>query len=421
MMSVISPSSVVRRASSVLVVVAVLAGISACGALGGPTVPTRPPSPDDASEVPQTEALTAVARLVVAVPSGALVLDANTLETIDRLATTEQPTLTLASDDRHVLLNQTGAGRTDVLDAGAWTETDGAAVHHRTGVPRLLRSAITGGKPVHVVSSAGRTAVFHDDDGAATVVTDADLAAGHLDGDVVDAESPQHGVVIPFGDLTVVSELGSASGRSPLPSSLRVLDADGREVARYDDACPLLHGEAVAGAAVVLGCSNGLAILDAAGVQHLPYPEGAGDERVGALVAAPGSPVVLGDLGPTSLALVDVAARTVTAVEVGTPYGPRARTADGGHLVLATNGTLHAYAPDGAPSGTVTVTAPYTIAEGHGALAPSLAVVGTTAYVTDPAASVVVPVDLDRLTTGTPVALDEVPSQIVATNAHGVG
>lgn len=409
----LNPSARARTIGALSITTAAVLLLAACGD-AGPGSPT--PSPGASSSAPKTETDGAEPRLAVAVDNSTVVLDAAHLEELGRVDTPGAPSLSVASDDRHVFLTQTDDNRVDVLDGGSWAAGHGDHFHYYVSDPSL-RDGMTleGTKPVHVVSAEGRTGVFFDDDGRGVVFADEGTLVGQFATTEVDGGGPHHGVVVPFGtDKSLVSV--APTGEKPLPSSLRVVDTDGAEVTTYDDACPELHGEVVVGDTVVFGCTGQLALIDDSGAHAIDYPKGAGDDRVGGLLASPESDVALGDFGDTTLALVDVSAKTMSVVDLGTAYGPRARTTDGGHLALTVDGKLHVLDEAGKEISVVQAIDPYTIGEGHGALAPTIAVTGDRAHVTDPATNALVTVDLtEEKVTGT-TELDGQPSQVVAVN-----
>lgn len=396
--------------------------LGACGQAGG-TAESPPSTPSETAqtepaqtETARTETEAAEPRLVVSVGDSAVVLDATSGDEVGRADTAGKPRLSVATDDRHVFLTQTEDNRVDVLDAGSWAAGHGDHFHYYVGDPALRDGmALEGANPVHVVSADGRTGIFFDDDGLGTVFADEGTLVGQFATSAVDGGGPHHGVVVPFGaERSLVSI--APDGEKPLPSSLRLVDGEGTELETYDNACPELHGETVVDDTVVFGCAGQVALVDDSGAHAIDYPADAGDDRVGGLLASPGSDIALGDFGDTSLALIDVAEKTMSVVELGTEYGPRARTADGGHLVLTLDGNLHVLDEQGKETSVIEAIDPFTIGEGHGALAPTIAVTGDRAHVSDPATQSLVTVDLaDGKVTDT-TDLGGEPSQVVAVN-----
>ncbi len=355
------------------------------------------------------------ARLVVAHDGGVVVLDpADELAEIARFDTAERPRLAVASDDRHVYLTQAEEGTITALDTGTYGQTHGDHDHFYVQEPALREIQLSGDRPVHVVSHDGRTAVYFDGTGTAEVFDDAGLVDDLLDTTTVDSGTVHHGVVVPFGDGTLVSEV---TGDSPLADTVAVRDADGEEVARHEN-CPMLHGEATHDDTVAFGCADGVLLVTTEGASLVPNPEGSGDDRVGSLYASQASDVIVGNFGETTLSLLNLANATLTTADVGGAYRPIARGEDGSALTLRLDGVLVGIDPEtGETLGTVEAIDAYTIPEGHGQVAPTLAVVGHTAYVTDPAGQRIVAVDTETWTVSGEFAPGVAPAQAVAVNA----
>ena len=413
-----NPSRRVRTVGALSLTATATLLLGACGA-ADPAGPA--PSPDASSPSARTETDGAAPRLVVAVGQSAVVLDAAGGEELGRIDTPGQPRLSVATDDRHVFLTQIEDNRVDVLDGGSWAAGHGDHFHYYVRDPALREGmALEGANPVHVVSADERTGVFFDDDGRGVIFADEGTLVGQFATSTVDGGGPHHGVVVPFGaERSLVTV--APPGEKPLPSSLRLVDNEGIEVQTYENACPDLHGEAVVNDTVVFGCTGQVALIDDAGAHAVDYPAGSGDERVGSLLSSPGSDIALGDFGDTTLALVDVPAKSLSVIDLGTEYGPRARTADGDHLALTVDGTLHVLDEQGKELSAIKAIEPFTTEEGHGALAPTIAVTGDRAHVTDPATGTLVTVDLTDKKVANTTDLGGEPSQVVAVNTVHAG
>ncbi|PSL05995.1 hypothetical protein CLV30_103149 [Haloactinopolyspora alba] len=347
-------------------------------------------------------------RLVVAHQNGAAVIDPADGRRLAAFDTTSAPRLTTLGDGRHVALVQADAGRTDFLDAGAWSSAHGDHFHHYVADPALRTSAVDGPRPVHVVSNAGRTAVFHDGSGTAQVFGNDGLLIDSLDASTVDSGGAHHGVVVPLDDGALVSVPGPAE----LPNGMALVDAGGDVQARFED-CPGLHGETVVDDTAVFGCENGLMLVTGDTSSTIANPDGSG-ERVGGFAAGSADPLI-GDYADDSFAVVDVDAGTFEVVDAGATYGPYAAGPHGRIVALGTDGSLRIIDPAGGSAvATIPVLDPFELPEGHGGLAPSLAVAGHTAYVADPATSTIVPVDLQARSAGEPIALEATPTDLVA-------
>lgn len=394
--------------------VAAALALAACGGENGANTddaPTSDPAagqPDSPPDSGRQEVDGPRPRLVVAHEEGADVLDPESGEALATFDTDSAPRLTPVGDGRHVALVQADAGRTEFLDAGAWSAPHGDHFHHYVSEPALRSASVDGPRPVHVVSNDGRTAVFHDGSGEAEVFDDDALLIDSLDASTVDSGAPHHGVVVPVEGGALVS----VPGPDALPVGVALTGSDGTEQARFED-CPELHGEVVVDDTAVFGCADGLMLVTGTDATTIANPDGSG-ERVGAFAYNGDGTTLVGDYADDSLAVIDVAAGTMDVVDAGGVYGPYALGPDGEIVVLGIDGTLRTLDPAGDAVGSVQVLEPFDLPEGHGGVQPSLAVVDSTAYVADPEASVLVPVDLRTMTPGEAITLDAAPTDLVA-------
>ncbi len=385
-------------------------------------VPTSPPRPSEASTV--------TPRLALTYDGGVLVLDATTLETVGDLELDGFTRLNEAGDGRHLLLST--AGRFGVLDAGTWAEAHGDHAHFYTQDPALADVAFEAEMPGHVVVHDGRTVLF--DDGTGEVVA-FDSAA------VVEEEhratrehttpSPHHGVAVELGDGTLVVSEGTEDART----GIRVLDAADRTVAS-SDACPGVHGEAVAADdAVVIGCEDGVLVYAGGTITKVSSPDAYG--RIGNQAGTDVSSVVLGDYKsdpdaelerPTRVSLVDTRTGGLSLVDLPASYRCRSlgRGDAGEALVLGTDGALHVIDPETtALVRSVPVVGPWEEPDAWQAPRPTLHVQDGTAYVTEPSTNTLYAVDVEtgevwnsvRLPV-TPNELDGVPGEAPAAHTH---
>ncbi|MGB3687233.1 MAG: hypothetical protein WA991_15580 [Ornithinimicrobium sp.] len=382
------------------------------------------PSPDPSSStagqdeaVDAEESEEAVPRLVVAHEGGVDVLDVGSADPapVGSIDLGTQPRLVVAPDDRHVFLVQSDDNRTQVLDAGSYSQPHGDHFHHYLREPALRPDVVEGDTPIHVVSHEGRTAIFNDGDGSVDLFKVADVTAGGLNVDTVSATSAHHGVAVPLTDGVLVSQ---SSTEEALPESMVLLDNDGQADREYMDSCPGLHGEAATGSVVAFGCSDGVLLLDGDTDTKVTYPDGEGEARVGSLYAAPHSNVLVGNYDDTHLASIDVDNPEIDTFDVSQPYGAITRGADGEVLVLGTDGVLRGFNPaDGEPLGKVRAIDAFELPEGHGSPTPSLTVIGEDAYLTDPVSGSLVIIDTEGWAIEGEMDLGFSPAQVVATNA----
>lgn len=388
------PATAPALALGLLLPLAVLAGCSTDERADGATAPSATPTSS-----PATEAAAVTPRLALTYDGGIQVLDATTL---DEVADIELPgfnRLNGAGDGQHVVVSTTGGFQ--LLDAGTWGEPHGDHAHYFTSEPRLTDVTFAAEKPGHVVVHDGRTAFFDDGTGHVAVVDSASVA--EPDPDVREHTTPtaHHGVAVELADGTLVVSEGTEDART----GIRVLDADGAEIAA-SDACPGVHGEAVAAdEAVVIGCEDGAVVYAGGSVTKVQSPDAYG--RIGNQAGTEASPIVLGDYKsdpdadlerPTRVSLIDTRTASVRLVDLPASYTFRSlgRGDAGEALVLGTDGQLHVIDPE---SGTLTRSVPVIAAweepEEWQSPRPTLTVLDGSAYITDPATNSIHAVDIE--------------------------
>ncbi|QLD11308.1 zinc metallochaperone AztD [Microbacterium oleivorans] len=376
----------------------VLAGCSSTPA------PASSPTGDAGGETSAPEG----PRVAIGYEGGVLVLGGDDLDVLGEFESEEFIRLNAAGDDRHVMVT-TSAGF-QLLDVQQPELTD------------LLVPAATAG---HVVVHGGKTVLYDDATSDTTIFETADLAS--LDGALPDAEvipgvEAHHGVSVELEDGTLLTTVGGESGRT----GIRVLDADRTEIAANAD-CPGVHGEGTAeGERVVFGCENGALIYADGEITKVTSPDAYG--RIGNAYVSESSPLVVMDYKDDpdaegyllrNIALVDTEAKSLTkvALPAGVEYTFRgvARGPAGEAVLIGTDGSLHWIDP---ATGEITKSLPVIDAwEGPAewqAPHPAVKVAGDIAYVTDPADSELVAVDLTTGEVVQTVQLPHVPNEIAA-------
>lgn len=369
---------------------------------------TPAPASSPTGEAGADTSVPAGPRVAIGYEGGVLVLGGDDLEVLGEFDSEEFIRLNTAGDDRHVMVT-TSAGF-QLLDVQQPELTD------------LLVPAATAG---HVVVHGGKTVLYDDATSDTTIFETAELA--DLDGALPDAEvipgvEAHHGVSVELEDGTLLTTVGGESGRT----GIRVLDADRTEIAANAD-CPGVHGEGTAqGERVVFGCENGALIYADGEITKVTSPDAYG--RIGNAYVSESSPLVVMDYKDDpdaegyllrNIALVDTAARTLTkvALPAGVEYTFRgiARGPGGEAVLIGTDGSLHWIDP---ATGEVTKSLPVIDAwEGPAewqAPHPAVKVAGDIAYVTDPADSELVAVDLTTGEIAQTVELPHVPNEIAA-------
>jgi len=354
-------------------------------------------------------------RITLTYDGGLLVLDAETLDVVGDLPIEGFTRVNAAGDGRHVLVT-TDEGF-QVLDTGVWT--DGGDSYATD--PVLTDDVFAADTAGHVVVHGDRTVLFADGSGDITSFETAALrdADGLPETESWESEAAHHGVAIELEDGSLLSTIGDSEART----GVRVLDAEGTEVARSED-CPDVHGEGtVAGEVAVFGCTDGVLVYDGA-FTKLDAPDEYG--RTGNVFTTESSPVAFGDYNAdpdaegyllSQFALVDAASKELQVVTlpdgVGYTFRDLARGPADEAVLLGTDGAVHVFDE---VSGELLASHPV-IDPWEGPAEwqdphPAVKVHDGIAYVTDPAADAVHAVDLatgEVLATG---ELDATPNEI---------
>lgn len=363
-----------------------------------------------------TEAATDTPRIALSYDGGVVVLDGTSLEQVADLPVDGFTRLNPAGDERHVIVSAGDAFR--VLDLGTWGEPHGNHSHFYTSDPAFTKVEFAANHPGHVVRHAGRTVLFNDGSGLVESFDPHDLADGDPKTTTYTTPAPHHGVAVELenGDLLVTD------GTEDARSSVVVLDSARHEIARTD-ACPGVHGEAVASdEAVVVGCQDGVVVYAGGELTKIASADAYG--RIGNQAGSEESTVVLGDYKtdpdadlerPTRVSLVDTVSKQIALVETGASYSFRSlgRGPHGEALVLGTDGALRVIDPvTGAITRTIAVTGAWTEPDDWQAPRPTLFVLDHTAYVTDPATQTVHAVDVESGEVYASTTLDVVPNEL---------
>lgn len=390
--------------------------LSACGTSGSETAGHDEHSGEQAGAEDAEELDAPAPRLVTTYDGGIMTLDAQTLEVIDDTKLEGFNRVNPVGDSRHVMVSVAEGFR--LFDAGVWTEEHGDHTHSYASAPTLTDTVYETDTPGHVVRHAGTTVLFGDGDGKIQTFDTSSFAEGAPEPQVIQAEEPHHGVAVRLEDGSTLHTIGTEEERS----GAKVVDAEGKEIARSED-CPGVHGEAAAqDEAIALGCEDGILLYKDGDFSKVDAEDDYG--RIGNQAGSDESPVVLGDYKvdedaelerPERISLTDTEAGTMKLVDLGASYSFRSlgRGPDGEALVLGTDGALRVIDPK---SGTVDEEYPV-IGEWEEPVdwqqaRPTLFVQGEKAYVSEPEKSEIHMVDLDtgkvEKTAELPHATDEI-------------
>ncbi|AZS42990.1 hypothetical protein BWL13_00532 [Microbacterium oleivorans] len=359
-----------------------------------------------ASDPAESAAVPDGPRVAVGYEGGVLVLGGDDYANLGEFDSEDFIRLNAAGDGRHVMV--TTSKGFQLLDAQQPELTD------------LVVPAATAG---HVVSHGGKTVLYDDATSDTTIFDSAELAKttdALPKAEVIPGVTAHHGVSVELEDGTLLTTVGDESGRT----GIRVLDKDRNEVASNGE-CPGVHGEGTAkDEAVVFGCENGALVVKDGTMTKLTSPDEYG--RMGNAYVSENSPLVVMDYKDDpdaegyllrNIALIDTEANTLETVALpdGVEYTYRGvgRGPDAEAVLIGTDGKLHSIDPaTGEIISSLPVVDPWEGPAEWQDPHPSIKVAGSFAYVTDPADSELVVVDLTKGEIAKTVKLDHIPNEI---------
>jgi len=281
----------------------------------------------------------------------------------------------------------------EIFDSGI--ENHGDHIHIK-GTPKMAALKVTEGKPTHFFAQGEKAIIFNDGTGSVTIIDEEKIHSAGYQPTIVRAAVAHHGAAVLFGNntLAVTDRLPNYNGSSPtLPTTVRVVDLQGNNVAQTTVRVAGIHGEAFNGMYAAFGSTDGVVLVQSNGTSKVipHHPD---------LVAAN---VWLGSLaGHEDLAhfygyssrqgggvyKVDPAANAMTPILKTDILGSVKLTRDGKTLVvLLKNGTMQLY---DARTGSKTAERGGVIADftstptGEGTVAPSFDISNFGIYVSDP-------------------------------------
>ncbi|WP_146202037.1 hypothetical protein [Teichococcus aestuarii] len=346
------------------------------------------------------------------------VVDLTTGEILNRFDTGSPGGLRHGAAPGQVSLAQGQAGRVDVVDLGMAVHGHGDHGDLKLSTPRLLPRVAEGPKPSHVLGGDGRLASFFDGDGSVVIASAGDTTR-------LRANVPHHGLAYPFhsaaGPRLMVSHAAAAGER---PGGVMLLDEQGKELTRNDD-CPMLHGEAISGRVIGLGCGDGVLLLNTRtqAFRKVPYPAGTESGRmVRSLVGGSDFHLFAGDFGPDAVTILDPDAEQFKVVEL--PARRIAFTMDPQRadtmFVLTEDGQMHRVDTLGGKIvGSARVVQRYALEGGSSVARPRLSAAGGLVAVTDPARSRLLVLNAATLAPQREIAIEGAPLNVLAIAASG--
>lgn len=274
-------------------------------------------------------------RLVLSYDGGLVILDATNLKEQANVKLAGFNRLNAAGDGKHVFVS-TSTGF-QILDA--------------VNENKMTNLVFPANKPGHVVKHGGKTVLFADGTGDATIFPTDSLKNSTTSlpkTEVIKSAAPHHGVAIELKDGTFLSTLGTEEKRT----GVRALNAERKEITNNQN-CPSVHGEGTAANEVaIFGCSDGVLLYQKGEFNKIQAPDKYG--RTGNQYTSELSAISVGDYNsnPDSegyllnqLVLTDTVAKKSRVIDMpaGASYTWRGivRGLGGEAYVLASDGTLY--------------------------------------------------------------------------------
>ncbi len=353
------------------------------------------------------------------------VLDALTNEEITHFDISGPATLYRSNSGATVYAVQGAAGAVTAIGSGIRFDDHGDHADIDVSEPGLTGFSVEGQSPSHFVEHSGHFAAFFDGEGIARVFSESTALTGEGEVSEVKANVPHHGVVVPFGDYSIVSVYNE--GESAV-AGVQILDKDGNPVGDVV-ACVGLHGEALSGnLGAIGGCENGILLISSEGgrpkVEVLEFTAGLGEGRVSTLLGGRGLQYFLGNWDPDTVSIIEPGAdEPYRLVDLPTrrvhfavdPVRPRFA------YIFTEDGTLHKLdVISGAVTASIKLTDLYSM-DGHWSdPRPRIAVAGNNVFVTDPLAGKIHVVNAETFAEDGEIVVEGTPFNIVAVGGSGV-
>ncbi|CAH1668324.1 hypothetical protein [Chelatococcus asaccharovorans] len=370
------------------------------------------------------------------------------------------PVFATAEDRRHVVI-KTGddAGTVRILDNGLTFESHGDHEDVDKGEVKLLDLTFKGDRPAHVVSENGWLAIFYDglrpweakSNAKAYVMPLEGLGAAKPEVTEWKGPAPQHGIAIPLGQeqwIISVTKPAYAKGDnqkvSSRPDGYDILDRSKNwaRIASFNDtsdptkSCKEFHGHASLANTHVFGCNQtiagdergdgGLLVIAKAadgtwGSRKIAYPDGRRSSTIKAVADGQYMVANYGLKSPYDAFLrIDPKAKALSEADVFAVPGGQATcqyevSPDAKRVInLTPDGVLRVYdiAPAWKEVATFNAVGNFDCAYGATTPVPSLAIVGDSAFVSDPENGRIREFHLNTLKQGLDIPVDGKPANL---------
>ncbi|APU15944.1 MULTISPECIES: hypothetical protein [Actinoalloteichus] len=285
----------------------------------------------------------------------------------------------------------TGEESVHVVDGGSWMVDHGDHVHYYRAEARDV-GPIAGEEPTNVSSDPVVSAVSFAD-GTAELLDRARLDEGAVDRLETITGEPHSAATVAYREHLLTSKAEAGSG---VADGVEVRSRDGEPVARIEEPCPDLRGQATTRRGVVFGCADGALLVTeddgAFAGEKIPYPQSeSAAERAVEFHHRPLSTTLVGAAGDEGVWVLDVTEREWRHLATGPVVAVNAVGEGAPVLTLTNDGVLHALDPE---TGEETAQSALLSAEAATAEpAPVIQVDTTRAYVNDPSAGEIHEID----------------------------
>lgn len=328
---------------------------------------------------------------------------------------------TVADNGRYVFVRDTANKDSyTLLDSGLYIEDHGDHMHPYEENP-VVAKEFAAAKPAHMISHAGRTAIFNDESGKVDVYDNSTLSTNALKPSFVYEGIAHHGAAVPLSTGELAVTYVATEGDS-LPIGVKIVDVVGNETATITNSCESLHGTAYGGEGeketVAFGCMGKVIVYNVAAKKATEVAMPDTSARVSTVKYGKESDYLLTNYSiegqtQTKVGVVHAQSGEVKLVELPAAYKSATLVAPGNvAYVLAEDGNVYKINLATAKiDATITALNPFSLDEES----PSLFIVSDKVYVVMPSFQKIYQVHGNHV--DEVVKLDFVPTAITAVEA----